>query len=184
MFAFLLIGVQRVVPSHRGIARAHRSHYHPPAATERGGTVQILKDATLPADAARATLAGRVWRPDVEGPAVVAVRADGVFDVTPAAPTMRDLCEAQNPAAALRAAAGERIGSLDDILANTPPDTRDPRKPWLLAPIDLQAIKAAGVTFVVVAARAADRGAGARPAGAATAIRAEMPRRSAPTCRR
>ena len=111
--------------------------------------MQILKDATLPADAARATLAGRVWRPDVGGPAVVAVRPDGVYDVTPAAPTMRDLCEAGNPAATLRAAAGERIGSLDDILANTPPDTRDSRKPWLLAPIDLQAIKAAGVTFVV-----------------------------------
>jgi fumarylacetoacetate (FAA) hydrolase family protein len=33
------------------------------------------------------------------------------------------------------------------VLANTPRATRDQRKPWLLAPIDLQAIKAAGVTF-------------------------------------
>ncbi len=44
---------------------------------------------------------------------------------------------------------GERIGSLDEVLANTPPDGRDRSKPWLLAPIDLHAIKAAGVTFVV-----------------------------------
>ena len=36
---------------------------------------------------------------------------------------------------------------MEDILANTPEDGRDPHKPWLLAPNDLQAIKAAGVTF-------------------------------------
>ena len=136
--------------------------------------MQILRDTTLPADAGRATLAGRVWRPDVEGPAVVAVRADGVYDVTKAAPTMRDLCEAQDPAAALRAAAGERIGGLDEILANTPPDTRDARKPWLLAPIDLQAIKAAGVTFVAsLLERLIEEQARGQPERA-TAIRTEM----------
>jgi fumarylacetoacetate (FAA) hydrolase family protein len=62
---------------------------------------------------------------------------------------MRDLCEAPDPAAALRAAAGPVLGSLEALLANTPVDARDPAKPWLLTPIDLQAIKAAGVTFVV-----------------------------------
>ena len=35
------------------------------------------------------------------------------------------------------------------VLANTPPEGRDPTAPWLLAPIDLQAVKAAGVTFAV-----------------------------------
>ncbi len=35
------------------------------------------------------------------------------------------------------------------MLANTPADLRDPGSPWLLAPIDLQAIKAAGVTFAI-----------------------------------
>lgn len=39
------------------------------------------------------------------------------------------------------------LGTLEDLLANTPEHTRNPAKPWLLAPIDLQAIKAAGVTF-------------------------------------
>ena len=62
---------------------------------------------------------------------------------------MRDLCEAPEPAALARDAAGEPVGLLADILANTPRATRDPSKPWLLAPIDLQAIKAAGVTFAV-----------------------------------
>src|SRR5216684_5095033 len=40
-----------------------------------------------------------------------------------------------------------RLGSLAELLANTPPDQRNPNKPWLLAPVDLQALKAAGVTF-------------------------------------
>jgi fumarylacetoacetate (FAA) hydrolase family protein len=101
-------------------------------------------NSSLPADGFAGALAGRVWRPDQGGPSVVAIRADGVFDVSRAFPTMRDLCEAQDPAAALRAAEGEPLGPLDAILANTPPDDRDPGRPWLLAPIDLQAIKAGG----------------------------------------
>jgi fumarylacetoacetate (FAA) hydrolase family protein len=62
---------------------------------------------------------------------------------------MRDLCEAESPAAAARSIDGPSIGALRDILANTPRAGREPSRPWLLAPIDLQAIKAAGVTFVV-----------------------------------
>ncbi len=108
-----------------------------------------LLKTTLPDDAAGATLAGRVWRPDVNGPSVVAVRDGELLDVSAKFPTMRDLCEAPDPAAALQAVAGETIGKLDDVLANTPPDSRDPARPWLLAPIDLQAIKAAGVTFAI-----------------------------------
>ena len=49
--------------------------------------------ATLPRDGGGA-LAGRVWRPDVGGPSVVAVRSDGVWDISRLAPTMRDLAEA------------------------------------------------------------------------------------------
>ncbi len=103
----------------------------------------------LPDDAERATLAGRVWRPDVAGPSVVAVRGGSLVDVTRHFPTMRDLCETPDPAKALAAADGEPVGTLDAILANTPPDSRDPTRPWLLTPIDLQAIKAAGVTFAI-----------------------------------
>jgi len=105
--------------------------------------------ASLPVDAPNAVLSGRVWRPDVEGPCVVAVRPDGVFDVTPSFPTSRDLCEQSSPASALKTCKGERIGELADILANTNPDKRDTTRPWFLAPLDLQAVKAAGVTFAV-----------------------------------
>src|SRR5271165_4545100 len=94
----------------------------------------------LPEDSAQAALAGRVWRPDVGGPSVVAVRDGDLLDISASFPTMRDLGEADAPAERLRTANGERIGRLDDVLANTPPDGRDHHKPWLLAPIDLQAI--------------------------------------------
>ncbi len=103
----------------------------------------------LPDDHERAALVGRVWRPDVAGPSVVAVRGVELVDISAATPTMRDLCEAPLPAALAHDADGEPIGLLADVLANTPRAKRDPKKPWLLAPTDLQAIKAAGVTFAV-----------------------------------
>ena len=130
----------------------------------------------LPGDGTAGALGGRVWLPRVEGPAVVAIRDGGVFDVSRVFPTMRDLCEAGDPAAALRAVAGERVGALSDILANTPPDGRDRAKPWLLAPLDLQAIKAAGVTFVIsMLERVIEERARGNP-DAATAIRREVNR--------
>jgi fumarylacetoacetate (FAA) hydrolase family protein len=76
----------------------------------------------------------------------------------------------------LRAAPGERIGRLDDVLANTPPDDRDPDRPWLLAPIDLQAIKAAGVTFVVSMIERVIEERARGDLTAAAAIRAEVNR--------
>ena len=103
---------------------------------------------TLPEDAAAAALAGRVWRPGI-GPSVVAVRDGRAVDISRTAPTTRDLCETADPSATLRHAAGEDLGPLQAIIANTPPDTRDTARPWLLPPIDLQAIKAAGVTFPI-----------------------------------
>jgi fumarylacetoacetate (FAA) hydrolase family protein len=79
----------------------------------------------------------------------VALRGVELVDISAAAPTMRDLCEAPLPAALAHDAEGEPVGLLSDILANTPRAKRDTTKPWLIAPLDLQAIKAAGVTFAV-----------------------------------
>jgi fumarylacetoacetate (FAA) hydrolase family protein len=110
--------------------------------------IRDVLQPVLPDDAG-AALAGRVWRPDVGGPSVVAARDGDLFDISPTFPTMRDLCETDAPADRLRAAHGERVGSVADVLANTPVDGRDRSKPWLLSPIDLQAVKAAGVTFVL-----------------------------------
>ena len=120
------------------------------------------------------TLAGRVWRPDRDGPSIVAIRPDGVFDVSSRFPTMRDLCEAPDPAAALDGATGEPLGPLDPILRNTPAAQRDPATPWLLAPLDLQAVKAAGVTFAVsMIERVIEERARGNP-DAAVALRAEV----------
>ena len=138
-----------------------------------------LRDALLPVlpdDAAEAALAGRIWRPDVAGPSVVAVRGGDVFDITQTFPTVRDLCETPDPAAALNRAVGERIGSVDDIVANTPVGQRDRDVPWLLAPIDLQAIKAAGVTFVLSMIERVIEERARGDINAAAAIRAEVNR--------
>src|SRR3569833_2269321 len=138
--------------------------------------ITLTTNDVLPDDGTAGTLIGRVWRPDVAGPAVVAVRADGVFDVTSAFATVSILCEQDDPAKALRAAKGERIGELEAILANTPPDKRDSAKPWLLAPVDLQVLKAAGVTFAIsMLERVIEERARGNPASA-DAIRKEVVR--------
>ncbi|RXZ46129.1 fumarylacetoacetate hydrolase family protein [Agromyces binzhouensis] len=101
----------------------------------------------LPDDADRATLVGRAWTS--AGPSVVVLRPEGVVDVSRTFPTMRALTEHDQPVAALAAADGPVLGSLDELARNTPPETRDTAKPWLLSPIDLHVVKAAGVTFPV-----------------------------------
>ena len=111
-------------------------------------SLSLTEVSTLPTDGFAGALAGRVWRPDAGGPSVVAVRADGVFDISADFPTMRDLCEQPSPSECLRSARGPRLAAISEVLANTPRESRAEGRAHLLAPIDLQAIKAAGVTFV------------------------------------
>ena len=127
----------------------------------------------LPEDGYRGTLVGRVWRPGI-GPSVVAVREDGLFDISATCSTVSGLAATDDPARVVKTAQGERIGSLEEILANTPSDGRDAAKPWLLAPIDLQAVKAAGVTFAVSMLERVIEERARGDAGAAAAIRAEV----------
>lgn len=87
---------------------------------------------------------GRVWRPGI-GPCVVTLRAGRMIDITSRAiPLVRDLLECPDPVAVLDAAPGVDIGALEDIEAAVAPDATAPH---LLAPCDLQAVKACGVTF-------------------------------------
>jgi fumarylacetoacetate (FAA) hydrolase family protein len=130
----------------------------------------------LPEDAAGAALAGRVWRPDVNGPAIVAIRHGAVLDITHAFPTMRDLTEDAEPAATLRSVEGENLGSLISIITNTPPETRRHTQPHLLAPIDLHAVKAAGVTFAISMLERVIEERARGDLTAAAAIRAEVTR--------
>jgi fumarylacetoacetate (FAA) hydrolase family protein len=134
----------------------------------------IDPNTILPLDHAEATLAGRVFRPDVGGPSVVACRPDGVYDISKTFATMSQLAAVPDPAKALRGVEGERIGSFAEVFANSAPDTRDQTRPWLLAPIDLQVIKAAGVTFATsIIERVIEERARGNPE-AATAIRTEV----------
>jgi fumarylacetoacetate (FAA) hydrolase family protein len=103
----------------------------------------------LPADASRALLIGRAWVPAVKGPMLVRVDGDSLFDLSAIAPCASELLNRPDIAREIRAAnALPRIGALADVLRNSADDARDPSLPWLLAPCDLQAVKASGVTFV------------------------------------
>ncbi|MET9563900.1 fumarylacetoacetate hydrolase family protein [Streptomyces tauricus] len=100
--------------------------------------------SVLPADAGRAVLVARVHDPECDGPCVAAVRGEHVVDLTAITPTVSDLMERDDAAAVVREADGGQVWRLDELLA-APAGRRD--VPHLLAPVDLQVIKAAGVTF-------------------------------------
>ncbi|CAN7414849.1 fumarylacetoacetate hydrolase family protein [Paraburkholderia sp. SIMBA_054] len=102
----------------------------------------------LPADSERAVLIGRVWRPAPHnGPSVVVVRNDEVFDITEAVVTTADLFDRADALEIARNAPGESLGGVDALIARS----LDPNATGLrlLAPCDVQAIKACGVTFAV-----------------------------------
>jgi fumarylacetoacetate (FAA) hydrolase family protein len=110
---------------------------------------RLTIDQCLPVDRSRATLVGRVWSSAVGGPIVALVRDDALFDLSSVAPTTSELLELDDPVAAIRNMESlPRIGDLAVIVANSSERDRESHSPWLLAPCDLQAIKASGVTFV------------------------------------
>jgi fumarylacetoacetate (FAA) hydrolase family protein len=90
----------------------------------------------LPEDWRDAVLVGRIASPD--GPIVVICRDGRLHDVTSAAPTTSELFSAWNG----DAVEGRDLGPIEAFAFDAQP---------LLAPIDLQVIKAAGVTFAVSA---------------------------------
>lgn len=113
-------------------------------------TDRISVDDALPQDFERAALVGRVWRPDRDGPSIVAVRGAELVDITSReVATTAALFALGDPAGWVRNAPGESLGTVQAILANSDEAMRDAASPWLLAPVDLQAVKASGVTFVV-----------------------------------
>ncbi|WP_030185877.1 fumarylacetoacetate hydrolase family protein [Streptomyces sp. NRRL S-813] len=101
--------------------------------------------SVLPEDADHAVLVARVHDPEWNGPCVAAVRGERVVDLTAIAPTVSGLLERDDAAAIVREGPGGRTWPLDELVEATAACRRD--LPHLLAPIDLQVIKAAGVTF-------------------------------------
>ena len=110
-------------------------------------SLQLTVENSLPLDWQRATLVGRVWLPGTSGgPAVVVVRDGEVIDCTARFSTLSLLLETPSPLQTVRETRGTSLGTLQALLANSG-EQRDPAQPYLLAPADLQVIKAAGVTF-------------------------------------
>lgn len=90
---------------------------------------------------------GRVWSPDANGPCVVRLDGNSVIDITSQeVPVMQALLEISDVSGYVRSAPGRPLCTLSELLANSIEEPSSDR-PWLLAPCDLQAIKACGVTF-------------------------------------
>lgn len=102
----------------------------------------------LPQDRDRALLVGRIWDPETGGPRPVVVHEDRLLDLFPHFPTVSRLLDADDPAALLAHTVRElRVGwSLAEVLEATVSYETD--APRLLAPVDLQPLKACGVTYV------------------------------------
>jgi fumarylacetoacetate (FAA) hydrolase family protein len=97
---------------------------------------------------------------------VAAVRGEQVVDLTAIAPTTSDLLEREDAATVVREAHAGHVWPLDELLDATATGRRD--VPHLLAPVDLQVIKAAGVTFArSLLERVIEERAGGDPARAA-----------------
>ncbi len=132
----------------------------------------------LPLNASSALLIGRAWRPGPAGgrdggPSIVAVHDDHVIDITSQiAATCSDLLNQPDPVAHVRhalaaATSPDNLGPVTALAANSVPERRDPEKPYLLAPVDLQAVKACGVTFAAsMLERVIEERAGGDPAAA------------------
>jgi fumarylacetoacetate (FAA) hydrolase family protein len=112
-------------------------------------TTHLHTVSAAPAEIGIGTWVGRACLPGPDGgPAVILVAGGEAFDITRHVATTSALFDMADPVGFLHALpSGKPLASLDALLRNSDPATQDASQPWLLAPIDLQAIKAAGVTF-------------------------------------
>ena len=105
-------------------------------------------DDCLPEDVDDAILLGRAWVPGhVSGPSPITIREGRIFDLSDEVTTVSELLNAESPTDLIKGNRGEDIGSLSEILSNTDYSQQKEELPYFLAPVDLQAIKACGVTF-------------------------------------
>ena len=100
----------------------------------------------LPLDADAALLVGRVWDPESGGPRVVSVRGEAVFDHTPEVATVSELMDLEDPSQLLASTRTAPKWELAELVNASL--AQDGERAHLLSPIDLQVVKACGVTFV------------------------------------
>lgn len=113
-----------------------------------------MPESFLPADKFAGTLIGRAWLPEkltgsIAGPSPVLVTEAGVYDLTPLAPTCADLLNNPFDRARCDFTQLKNIGSYREIMAHTLSPQHHGDLPYFLSPIDIQCIKACGVTFMV-----------------------------------
>ena len=120
----------------------------------------------MPADWRAGTFLGRLLLP--EGPTPVLVRSGELFDISSAAPTTSHAIAQGNPA-------GLSGVSLGDLQAMDLTDSTT--SPRLLSPLDLQCVKASGVTFAVSAVERVIEERARGDAGAAQDIRSALAQR-------
>lgn len=115
--------------------------------------MMLAVQTILPVDADRATLVGRAWLPGRPGgPSPVAVSGGKAWDLARVVPTVSELLNMKAPVKVVHEAIAsgwaKAAGRIEDLIANSHADRRDPAQPYLLAPCDLQALRACGVTFI------------------------------------
>ncbi|MFC3282152.1 fumarylacetoacetate hydrolase family protein [Litchfieldella rifensis] len=127
----------------------------------------------LPDDVESSLLVGRVWRPaPQEGPALVVIRQGEVVDISAHCATMADLLERDDVSDFVTQVSGVSLGAVETLFDNSLAESTP--APCLLAPCDVQAIKACGVTFAVsLLERVIEEQAGGDP-GRAGELRAEL----------
>lgn len=128
-----------------------------------------LASALLPSDDGNAVLIGRAWvagKPNMPaGPSPIVVRDRQVYDASVVAPTAAELISMSEAASRLRRSDLPVIGHLGDIAANSFRERHNPAHPHLLAPCDLQPVKACGVTYIAsVLERLVEEKSGGNPA--------------------
>ena len=105
----------------------------------------LAVEEVLPHDHSDALLIGRVWDPETAGPRVCVLVDESLVDITPLVSTVSQALE--NPGVLRETAMdGSRRFALAEVVRNS--DPMDADEAHLLAPIDLQVVKACGVTFV------------------------------------
>ena len=110
--------------------------------------MKLRPEDCLPEDAERAILLGRAWVPgDHPGPSPVIIRGADVVDISDTFPTMSELLNTESIESKMDDLNGTKIGVIDSLLENSVWHSQDKKHPYLLAPVDLQAVKACGVTF-------------------------------------
>jgi fumarylacetoacetate (FAA) hydrolase family protein len=128
--------------------------------------------SALPDDQERATLIGRAWLPGpLAGPSPVLVRDGAAYDLSQAVATSAELMNSRDPVdlarSAVKTGRATPVGLVGDMLANSAADRRDPNRPYFLSPVDLQAVRACGVTFIAsMLERVIEEKAKGDPAGA------------------